>query len=52
MIQSNDSTTFKLPSVIEFFSKDVAEFKRQLAQLESEIEKDAIPQRDDEFHKR
>ncbi|MHC2069876.1 SAM-dependent methyltransferase [Bremerella sp. T1] len=52
MIQSNESTTSRLPSAIEFFSKDVAEFKRQLAQLESEIDKDAIPQRDDEFHKR
>lgn len=52
MIQSNDSTTSRLPSVIEFFSNDVAEFKRQLTQLESEIDKDAIPQRNDEFHQR
>lgn len=52
MIQPNESSSSRLPSVIEFFSKDVAEFKQQLAQLESEIDKDAIPQRGDEFHKR
>ncbi|MBI1247017.1 methyltransferase domain-containing protein [bacterium] len=52
MIQPNESTGSRLPSVIKFFSEDVAEFKRQLAQLESEIDKDAIPQRNDDFHKR
>ena len=52
MIQPNESTGSRLPSVIKFFSEDVAEFKRQLSQLESEIDKDAIPQRNDEFHQR
>ena len=52
MIQSNDSTTSKLPAVLEFFSQDVAEFKKQLAQLESEIDKDATAVPNSALHKR
>lgn len=52
MIQSNDSATSKLPDVLEFFSQEVAEFKRELAQLDSEIDENATPQPNDDFHKR
>lgn len=49
---SNESTGMTLPSVLDFFSKDVARFTSLLAELEREIPSDAQPQRNDEFHRR
>ena len=52
MRNTDNSLARKLLSVERFFSEDVAAFCNALAGLEREIDPDAIPQRNDEFHRR
>lgn len=47
-----DSLTRKLASVDRFFSEDVAAFCNALAELEREIDPNAIPQLNDAYHQR
>lgn len=49
IVSSNAS---RLASVEKFFAVDVANFKRQLAELDSQIDPNAEPQRNDEYHDR
>ena len=42
----------KLSRVNHFFTKQVGAFKQCLLELDSEIDPDAVPQRNDEFHRR
>lgn len=44
--------TSKLESVVEFFANDVAKFNDKLAQLEREIDPNAVPVVNDEYHQR
>lgn len=44
--------TAKLESVVRFFASDVAKLNEKLAQLEREIDPNAVPVLNDEFHKR
>lgn len=49
---SADRIDSKLAEVERFFSRDVTGFKRQLADLDSQIDPNAEPQRDDVHHRR
>ncbi|HUG69931.1 MAG TPA: class I SAM-dependent methyltransferase [Pirellulaceae bacterium] len=42
----------KLSRVNHFFTKQVGAFKQCLMELDAEIDPDAVPQRDDEYHRR
>lgn len=44
--------TSKLESVVEFFTKDVAKFNETLAQLEREIDPNAVPHLNGAYHQR
>jgi extracellular factor (EF) 3-hydroxypalmitic acid methyl ester biosynthesis protein len=47
-----NSETSKLDSVVQFFANDVGRLNEKLAQLESEIDPNAVPVAGDEYHKR
>lgn len=52
MSSVSETSTNKLSCVEDFFTNDVAFFKRCLIELDAEIDPSATPQRDDVFHRR